>query len=109
MSNDPLITAITPKTDWYVVLRPFQGGEDDTNLIRGEVVNTEGWIRPYRLAELRYIAPMPHGVDVPEPNEDGRRILVLNEEQEQAVPEKKRPAPVDERPVPAASDRKQRK
>ncbi len=108
MSNDPLIAAITPKTDWYVVLRPFHG-EGDALLIRGEVVNTKEWIRPERLADLRYIAPMPHGVDVPEPNDDGRRLIVLDEEQLEVVPETKQPAKAEERPVPTAAGRKQRK
>lgn len=93
MSNtDPLLEAITPKTGWYVVLRPFQG-DGDARYVRGEVVNAENWTHTKRLVELRYVATLPHGVPVPEVDADGRRMIVLEPSQEAQVPEKKRPAP----------------
>jgi hypothetical protein len=111
VSTDPLVSAVTPKTDWFIILRPFHGGDDDL-LVRGEVVNTTEWL-PHRkstLVDMRYVAPLPAGADLPELNSQGKRILELNEEQEQQVPEKKRPASeTDERPVPSAADRKERK
>ena len=111
MSIDPLVSAVTPKTDWFIILRPFHG-EDDERLLRGEVVNTTEWL-PHRrttLVDMRYVAPLPAGADLPEPDDEGRRIIELDEEQEQQVPEKKRPvSKTDERPVPTAADRKERK
>lgn len=90
MSHDPLIIAVTPKTDWYVVLRPFDG---ERRFARGEVVNTEGWIHRNRLVDNRYITPLPHGAELPEPDKAGVRLLSLNAEQEKMVPAKKRPVP----------------
>jgi hypothetical protein len=90
VSSDPLIQAITPPTDWYVVLRPFDG---DHRYVRGEVVNTEGWTQIARLQDQRYIAPLPHGADLPEVDPDGRRIVDLTQEQEKIVPQRKRPVP----------------
>lgn len=90
MSNDPLIQAITPKTDYYVVLRPFDG---DTRFVRGEIVDISGWVHLNRLVENRYIAPLPHGAVLPEPGEDGRRFVVLDDQQTATIPEKKRPTP----------------
>lgn len=90
MSVDPLIVAVTPKTDWYVVLRPFDG---DRRFARGEVVNTDGWVHRQRLVENRYIAPLPHGAKLPEAGVDGIRLLSLDAEQEMMVPSKKRPVP----------------
>lgn len=90
MSIDPLISAVTPKTKWYVVLRPFDG---ERRLVRGEVVDTSGWVHLNRLVELRYIAPLPHGADVPEEDSDGRRLLELQDQQKEQVPAKKRPTP----------------
>jgi hypothetical protein len=86
---DPLIQAITPATKWYVVLRPFMGGGDE-RLVRGEVVDSTGWRRVERLVELRYIQALPHGVTVPQPGGDGRRILEVADDG--VVPEKKKPA-----------------
>ena len=96
MAIDPLIQAITPATKWYVVLRPFTGGED-VRLVRGEVVDSTGWRRVERLVELRYVQMLPHGVAVPEPDGDGRRILVVADDG--AVPEKKMPAKQADRGV----------
>lgn len=93
MSNiDPLIAAITPETKWYVVLRPF-GGDNGYRFSRGEVVDVSGWIQPDRLVSNRYITALPHGVDVPEPDQDGVRVLTLSDTQASSVPEKKRPTP----------------
>lgn len=92
MATDPLIEAITPKTPWYVVLRPFEGGEG--RYVRGEVVDVSGWRHHKRLVELRYIAPFPHGATLPKPGEDGRLVIDLDDQQTASVPEKKRPEPV---------------
>lgn len=92
MSVDPLIEAITPKTPWYVVLRPFEG-DGSTRYVRGEVVDTTGWMHHKRLVDLRYISVFPFGATLPEPDADGRRIIVLNEEQAATVHPKKRPTP----------------
>lgn len=93
MSNiDPLIFAITPITNWYVVLRSF-GGENDKKFARGEVVDVSDWIHHKRLVDNRYIMALPHGVDVPELDKNKERHIQLTEEQSQVVPEKKRPNP----------------
>jgi hypothetical protein len=92
VSIDPLIKAITPETNWYVVLRPFQG-ERESKYVRGEVVDTHGWTHKGRLVELRYVSPLPFGADVPEADEEGRRIIDLNSQQKEQVPYKKRPVP----------------
>lgn len=91
MSDDPLIKAITPPTEWYVVLRPFDG---DYRFARGEVVNTTGWTHLESLVDLRYLAPLPHGAMLPDPDADGRRIIDLSEDQAKVVPTRKRPTPV---------------
>lgn len=88
MTKDPLLEAVTPETKWYVVLRPFDG---DHRYTRGEVVDTSGWTHRVRLEDQRYVAPLPHGAEVPEPDSDGFRFLTLDAEQEQKVPAKKRP------------------
>lgn len=92
MSVDPLIAAITPPSDLFVVLRPFQG-KDDIRYSRGEVVDTNTWIHKDRLVELRYVSPLPHGAKIPTKGSDGRMFISLNEEQEVIVPQKKRPVP----------------
>lgn len=90
-TKDPLIEAISPKTFWFVVLRPFSG--DNCRFVRGEVVDTTEWRSRSTLLEHRYIAPLPHGASLPSPDEDGRRIIDLDEDQQAIVPEKKRPVP----------------
>ena len=90
MSVDPLIKAVTPETKWYVVLRPFDA---DRRLARGEVVDTSSWMHLDRLVDLRYVAPLPHGAEVPSPNSDGIRLIALDDQQKEQVPAKKRPVP----------------
>lgn len=90
-NEDPLIKAITPKTPWFVVLRPFSG--DGRRYVRGEVVDTMLWKSTAQLVENRYLAPFPHGAVLPIPDANGIRIIDLDAEQEQIVPEKKRPTP----------------
>lgn len=73
MAVDPLLEAISPKTDWYVVIRRLQA--DDRFLERGEVVDTSSWRRVDALVANRYIAPLPHGAKVPEQDSNGVRLL----------------------------------
>lgn len=76
--KDPLLEQVTPKTKWFVVLRPF-GGENG-NFVRGEVVDTTGWLHLNALASRRYISPLPHGAEVPNETTDAdgvtRRMIV---------------------------------
>jgi hypothetical protein len=88
---DPLIEHITPPNNWYVVLRPFNG-EGDYRFVRGEVVDTAEWRRVPSLIENRYIQVLPYGAEVPEPDAEGRRVLVVAEDGSVPVPEKKMPA-----------------
>lgn len=91
MAVDPLIAAVSPPVDYFVVLRPFSG-DGESRYVRGEVVDATGWSHRAQLVELRYLAPLPYGAPVPEAGVDGRRMLELSEEQEAVVPEKKRVA-----------------
>jgi hypothetical protein len=76
-AKDPLIEAVTPKTNWFVVLRPFDG--NSVKFVRGEVVDTTGWRHTGMLESRRYIAPLPYGATLPDELEqaDGtmRRIF----------------------------------
>ena len=93
MSNiDPMIEAITPKTKWFVVLRPF-GGDAGKRFVRGEVVDVSDWIHYKRLVDNRYIMALPHGSEVPKQDKIGERHIVLTDEQTESVPAKKRPIP----------------
>ena len=62
--KDPLIEAVKPNTSWYIVLRPFDG--NGVKFVRGEVVDTTGWRHTSMLEQRRYIAPLPHGMEVPD-------------------------------------------
>ncbi|NBO54043.1 MAG: hypothetical protein EBU84_05500 [Actinobacteria bacterium] len=62
--KDPLVESVKPKTNWYIVLRPFDG--NGVKFIRGEVVDTTGWRHTAMLEQRRYIAPVPHGMEIPE-------------------------------------------
>ena len=86
--TDPLIEILTPKTDWYVVLRSFDSGSDNRPE-RGEVVDGSQWTHTRKLVEARYIAHLPHGVDLPKENKEGRRFLNLDKKQESALPKSK--------------------
>jgi hypothetical protein len=92
-NKDPLIEAVTPDTNWYVVLRPFGG--QATEFVRGEVVDTNGWLHTNTLVNRRYIAPLPYGAKVPEETEqpDGtiRRMIVLDGEALESKPARKKP------------------
>jgi hypothetical protein len=88
--KDPLLEAVTPKTNWYVVLRPF-GGEGQ-QFIRGEVVDTTGWLHLNALQNRRYIAPLPYGAVVPELNytrEDGTMVRVIQSDTSEEKPKAK--------------------
>ena len=101
--SDPLFEILNPKTDWYIVLRPFDG---DVRHLRGEIVNTKEWIHKSKLVDARFIAPLPHGVELPKESKDGRRFLELDDEQIEKLPETKA---VADRPTPQPSDRKKTK
>ena len=101
--SDPLFEILNPKTDWYIVLRPFDG---DIRHLRGEVVNTKDWIHRNKLVDARYIAPLPHGVELPKAGKDDRRFLDLDDDQKKQLPESKA---VADRPTPQPSDRKKTK
>ena len=100
MSEDALIKAVRPDTKWYVVLRPFDG---DHRFVRGEVVDTTGWVHLDSLVENRYISPLPHGASVPDEDGDGRRVIELTKTQERKVASKKRP-PVPSRKPEATTE-----
>jgi hypothetical protein len=86
--KDPLIESVTPKTKWYVVLRPFDGGNG--KFVRGEVVDTTDWRHTNTLETRRYIARLPQGAEVPEETKQSddsfRRVIsvVKTEKQEQS-------------------------
>jgi len=77
-TKDPLIESVTPKTKWYVVLRPFDG--TNGKFVRGEVVDTTNWRHTNTLETRRYIARFPQGGKLPkeELQKDGtmRRVIV---------------------------------
>ena len=97
MAIDPLLEAVTPKTNWYVVIRRLQG--DGRFHERGEVVDTTGWRRVDALVANRYITPLPHGAKVPSENSDGVRMLVVEEESKPAPKPAPAPKPVAEKPA----------
>lgn len=97
MAIDPLLEAVTPKTNWYVVIRRLQG--DGRFYERGEVVDTTGWRRVDALVANRYITPLPHGAKVPSENSDGVRMLVVEEESKPAPKPAPTPKPVAEKPA----------
>ena len=78
--KDPLIEAVTPITNWFVVLRPFGG--DNGEFVRGQVVDTSEWRHTGALASRRYIAPLPYGAKVPNEvvGDDGVKRRILAEE-----------------------------
>jgi hypothetical protein len=61
--KDPLIESVKPKTNWYVILRAFDGS--GVSFVRGEVVDVSGWRHTGVLEQRRYIAPLPYGAEVP--------------------------------------------
>ena len=81
--KDPLIESVTPKTKWYMVLRPFNGANGE--FVRGQVVDTSEWRHTGTLETRRYIARFPQGGVLPEEEiqKDGvaRRIVSLDEKQ----------------------------
>jgi len=81
--KDPLIESVKPKTNWFVVLRPFDG--NGVKYVRGEVVSVEGWRHTSMLEQRRYIAPLPYGAEVPEESEVAgvkRRMITVAQETE---------------------------
>lgn len=103
--TDPLIEAVTPVTNWVVVLRPFHG--DNYQFVRGEVCDSTGWTHTKTLIGRRYVAPLPFGAEVPEleVQSDGveRRIIkAVSENFVDEMPE----IPVAESPKPKAKAKK---
>ena len=88
--KDPLIESVKPKTNWYIVLRAFDG--NGVKFIRGEVVDTTGWRHTAMLEQRRYIAPLPYGMEVPEwvevENQKRRMIDTQNTTAEKKVRKK---------------------
>lgn len=88
--TDPLIEAVTPVTNWVVVLRPFYG--DNFQFVRGEVCDSSDWTHTKTLISRRYVAPLPYGAEVPEleVQHDGseRRIIkAVSENHVDEIPE----------------------
>lgn len=78
--KDPLIEAVKPKTNWFVVLRKFDG--NGVSYVRGEVVDTNGWRHTGMLEQRRYIAPLPYGAEVPEESVvDGQKRRMIDNQQ----------------------------
>ena len=94
MSIEKVLEAVAPKTNWFVVLRPFSG--DSGQLGAGEVVDTANWSHTKVLQDNRYITPLPYGVAVPDLviGSDGieRRILTENSAPSENLSE--RPTPI---------------
>ncbi len=63
--SDPLAEAVAPSTAHVVCLRPVD--VTGYELMRGEVVSTQGWPqhRVSILIERRYLAPVPEHMPVP--------------------------------------------
>ena len=104
---DPLIEAVTPVTNWVVVLRPFYG--DNFQFVRGEVCDSSDWTHTKTLIGRRYVAPLPYGAEVPELEiqSDGseRRIIkAVSENYVDEVPEI--PVANAEAPKPKAKAKK---
>ena len=89
--KDSLIESVTPKTKWYIVLRPFHGSNE--MFVRGQVLDTSNWSHTSALETRRYIARLPQGAEVPEETKqsDGSVRSVISdvktekEEQSQSV------------------------
>ncbi len=101
--SDPLANAVAPDTSFVVCLRPFDATGHE--LVRGEVISTEGWPghRISTLIERRYIAPLPAHLSVPEMTRvEGvnRRVIDLGALAEFA------PVRREARPTPKRSTRK---
>ena len=86
---ETVLEELTPKTNWYVVLRPFEA--DNGLLQAGEVVDASQWTHKKSLAERRFIQPLNYGIDVPQIKvcEDGKERRMLASEES----ETKRPTP----------------
>lgn len=87
--KDPLIESVKQKTNWYIVLRAFDG--NGVSFVRGEVVDTNGWRHTGMLEQRRYIAPFPYGAEIPNESViDGVKRRVLNQPQESETKKRKR-------------------
>ena len=101
--SDPLADAVAPDTSRVVCLRPVDVTGHE--LMRGEVVSTEGWLqhRIDTLIERRYLAPVPAQMQTPAKTRvDGvdRAIIALTKLRDSAPP---KPAP---KPTPTQATRK---
>lgn len=87
--KDPLIESVKPKTNWFIVLRAFDG--NGVKYVRGEVVSVDGWRHTSMLEQRRYIAPLPYGADVPDESfVDGVKRRMINHSQELEPKKRKR-------------------
>jgi len=89
--KDNLLELVTPKTDIYVVLRPFSGANG--LFMRGEVVDTSAWKHTSGLVNRRYIVPFPFGGVMPEektfPDGSVRRVITKPQD---VIPQEEPPA-----------------
>lgn len=93
---DPIIAALVQAQPWYVVLRPLAIAGDR---VRGEVIDSREFIagRADALVEARYLYQLPFGMEPPDPDHEGRRMLpVENLETLARVRDQKRPTPTIE-------------
>ena len=101
--SDPLAEAVAPSKAHVVCLRPVD--VTGYELMRGEVVSTQGWPqhRVDVLIERRYLAPVPAGMSIPSKTRiDGvdRAMIDLGKLSASA------PAPAPEKPKPTQATRK---
>lgn len=89
---ETVLEELTPKTNWYVVLRPFEA--DNGLLQSGEVVDASEWTHKKSLVERRFIKPLDNGIDVPEIKVcyDGkeRRMLSSGRSADRPTPKRKK-------------------
>ncbi len=100
--SDPLADAVAPDTSRTVCLRPID--VTGYELMRGEVVSTEGWPqhRIDILIERRYLAPVPAGMPTPSKTRvDGVNRAIID-----LAGLSSAPAPAPELPTPTAAARK---
>ena len=101
--SDPLAEAVAPSTAHVVCLRPVD--VTGYELMRGEVVSTQGWPqhRVEILIERRYLAPVPAQMQIPVKTRiDGvdRAMIDLGKLSASAPPK------VEAKPIPTAATRR---
>ncbi len=100
--SDPLAEAVAPDDSRVVCLRPVD--VTGYELMRGEVVSTEGWPqhRIDILIERRYLAPVPAGMPTPSKTRiDGKDRAIIDLASLSSAP-----VPTPEKPTPTTAARK---